>query len=135
MAGEETQKVIGQYPKVGELYSDNYMDIPDIWRCPYCGEVHEAIVEYYRPEEADGVKINPCPPLPLSDWPWVIAAYAIVVVPFVAAVVGIFLWARQNLDRFQVIAISSLVIIFVVVPAVLATWDWIKEKSPRPKKG
>jgi hypothetical protein len=111
------------------------MDIPDIWRCPCCGDVHEAIVEYYRPEEeADGVKISPCPPRPLSDWPWVIAAYAIVVVPFVAAVVGISFWARQNLDRSAIIALSILVMIFLGVPVILATWDWIKERAPRRKK-
>ncbi len=130
MAGEETQKVIGQYPEIGELYSDKYVAIPEIWRCPHCGDVHEAIVEYYCPqEEADSVKTNPSPPLPLSDWPWVVTAYAIVIVPSVAAVAGISFWARQSLDRFAIIAISSFVVLFVGVPAVLATWDWIKEKG------
>jgi len=135
MTDEEMQKTMDQYPKIGEPYPDDYVGIPDIWRCSYCGDIHEGIDEGYCPaEEADGVKTDPCPPLTLSEWPWVIAAYAIVVVPFVAAVVGISFWARQSLDRFAIIAISSFVVIFVGVPATLATWDWIKEKAPWHKR-
>jgi len=131
MAGEETQKIIDQYPKIGEASSDNYAGIPDIWGRPNCGDVHEPVVEYYCPQEdADSVKTNPCPRLPLSEWPWVITVYALVIVPFAAAVVGIHFWARQSLDRFAVIALTSFVAIFVVVPAILAMWDWLKPKAP-----
>jgi len=131
MAGEETQKIIDQYPKVREASSDNYAGIADTWGRPSCGDIHEPVVEYYCPQEdADSVKTNPCPRLPSSEWPWVIAAYALVIVPFVAAVVGIHSWARQSLDRFAIITLGSFVMLFVVVPAILATWDWLKPKAP-----
>jgi len=97
MAGEQTQETIDRYPKIGGPYSDNDVGISDIWPWPYCGDVDEGIEEGFCTEEkTDGVTIIPRPPHPLSDWLWVIAAYAIVVVPFVAAVIRIFFWARQN---------------------------------------
>lgn len=52
MAGEKTQKIIDQEPKIGDPYSDNHATIPDIWRWPYGGEVHEAIEDGYCPQEA-----------------------------------------------------------------------------------
>jgi len=101
MAGEQTQEIIDRYPKIGEPCSDNCVSIPDIWPWPYCGDVDEGIEEVFcTEEETDALKINPRPLHPLSDsfsdWLWVITAYAIVIVPFVAAVIGIFFWARQN---------------------------------------
>ena len=97
MAGEQTRQITDPYSKIGESYSDNYAGIPDIWPWPYCGDVEEGIEEGFCTEEkTDVLKIIPSPPHPLSDWFWVIAAYAIVVVPFVAAVIRIFFWARQN---------------------------------------
>ena len=131
MAGEETQKIIDQYPKVREASSDNYAGIRDIWRHPNCSDIGEPIVQYYRPQEdADSVKTNPCPRLPPSEWPWVITAYALIIVPIVAAVVGIHFWARQSLDRVAIIALGSFMVLLIGVPAILATWNWLKPKAP-----
>ena len=103
MAGKQTRQITDPYPKIGESYSDNYAGIPDIWPWPYCGDVEEGIEEGFCTEEKTfAVQINSRPQQALSssvsDWFWVITVYAIVIVPFVAAVIGIFFWANHNLN-------------------------------------
>ena len=135
MAGEKTQKIIDQVPVIDEPYSDNSQGSADIWHWPYGGDVQEGIEAGACPEEeADGVKMTLHPPLPASNRPWVITAYAIVVVPLIAAVAGIFSLARHNLDRFGILALTIPVMLFVAVPAVLAMWGWIRQKPARDKR-
>lgn len=103
MAGEQTRQITDPYPKIGESYSDNYAGIPDIWPWPYCGDVDEGMEEGFCTEEetiAPIINLRPLHPLSssFSEWLLVITAYAIVIVPFVGAVIGIFFWASRNLD-------------------------------------
>jgi hypothetical protein len=103
MAGKRTKEIIGQYPTISGLSSNNYGSFSDIWPWPYCGDILEEIEEgFCSEEEIDSLKIHLPSPHPLADslseWLWVVTAYALVIVPFVAAVIGIFFWARQNLD-------------------------------------
>ncbi len=103
MAGKRTKEIIGQYPKISGLSSNNCVNIPDIWPWPYSGDIHEEIEEGFCSEEQiDDVVIKPRPLHPLSEslseWLLVITVYALVIVPFIAAVIGIFFWTHQNLN-------------------------------------